>query len=408
MAACELERKLMPAHTRKDEIADLAHAALRRVFAEEHWTTEQIRNDYGEDFLVKVFDRGEATPFCCFIQSKSTDHLSRYLSKDGKTIHFPVSIKHFNNWSKFLEPVVLAVYDARSEKTFWQIVQKSLPERQSGNRKSIRIKVPLRNQFDRVGLRRLRAKTQVRFHRLETQIDAMQSLISHISKHWGVKIIFDSEKGSIEIPCRQFLHDPSGRSHVVIVGRVSRFINQVSLALDRPSEDWLLTFRPPCIRKRLKDIATQDAEAWDEWLPFSGTAESFIDRANSYLRKAEAIETPKAGQMFGVFDLMTSFVRGLNALEMQGFSAEIPDLLEIFAFRIGIHELYSEIESRLDFKVNIEDQSRYDDLMMADLISTFVGSARSTEMPRRKRSSLTGRVKTHQAEIGRSLVFPSI
>jgi hypothetical protein len=113
----------MPTRPRQHVLEDLAHAALLRAVGEAGWTVESLSNDYGEDFLVRIFRKEKATPWAMFVQSKATDSIARYLSKDLSTIHYPIETRHLTHWERFWEPVVLAVYDAKSKQTYWRVVQ---------------------------------------------------------------------------------------------------------------------------------------------------------------------------------------------------------------------------------------------------------------------------------------------
>ncbi len=78
----------MPRRPRQHVIEDFARAALRDTFAGQGWTTEDLNEDYGLDMLVRVFERGKATPWCFFVQSKATEQFSRLRLKDGRGLSF--------------------------------------------------------------------------------------------------------------------------------------------------------------------------------------------------------------------------------------------------------------------------------------------------------------------------------
>ena len=53
----------MPRRPRQHILEDLARAELHRVFEEFGWAVEDLKKDYGEDLLVRIFDKGVATPY---------------------------------------------------------------------------------------------------------------------------------------------------------------------------------------------------------------------------------------------------------------------------------------------------------------------------------------------------------
>src|SRR5688572_7662323 len=116
----------MPRRPRQHVIEDLARTKLHAIFSGVGWTAEDVSKDYGEDLVVRIFDDGQPTPWTFFVQSKATDNLSRYLTRDGGTIHFPIRASHLVHWHRFWEPVFLTVWDSQSGNTYWGYVQRIL------------------------------------------------------------------------------------------------------------------------------------------------------------------------------------------------------------------------------------------------------------------------------------------
>jgi hypothetical protein len=110
----------MPKRSRSHEIEDISRRRLRDTFAQLGWVVWDLYPDYGEDLLVRIFTNTTATHYSFFVQAKGTDHLDRYLHRDGKHISFPIDIEH---WKKFWEPVVLTIWDSKSGATYWEIIQ---------------------------------------------------------------------------------------------------------------------------------------------------------------------------------------------------------------------------------------------------------------------------------------------
>lgn len=221
----------MPKRPREHIIEDLARMQLHQTFAKVGWASEDLDKDYGEDILVRIFEDGTATPWSFFVQSKGTDNLERYLSKDQKNIFFPIKSTHIEHWSRFWEPVVLAIYDARTETTYWEVIQTYLEEvkdsKHSKPRKSISIHVPTDNLLDVEGLQRIRNRTKNRFQRFEAQKEGAEILIDELSEKWGVDIEYDPEFGILMLPKGEFHQGPTGGHTVIAFGKFASQLERI-------------------------------------------------------------------------------------------------------------------------------------------------------------------------------------
>jgi len=101
----------MTRRPRSHEIEDLSRTRLRQAFNSSGWTVEDLGHDYGEDCLVRIFERGLATPFAFFVQAKATDRIDKYMHKDQRNLVFPIKTDHLRHWGKLWQPVVLAVFE---------------------------------------------------------------------------------------------------------------------------------------------------------------------------------------------------------------------------------------------------------------------------------------------------------
>ncbi len=70
-------------------IEDLSRNRLRDAFNSVGWVVEDLRKDYGEDLLVRIFEQGVATPLSFFVQAKATDRIEDYTNADGTSVLFP-------------------------------------------------------------------------------------------------------------------------------------------------------------------------------------------------------------------------------------------------------------------------------------------------------------------------------
>jgi len=221
----------MPQRPREHIIEDLARMQLHQTFAKVGWASENLDKDYGEDILVRIFEAGKATPWSFFVQSKGTDNLERYMSKDQKNIFFPIKSKHIEHWSRFWEPVVLAIYDARTETTYWEVIQTYLEavkdSKHKKTRKSISVHVPTDNLLDVEGLQRIRNRTKNRFQRFEAQKEGAEILIDELSEKWGVDIEYDPEFGILMLPKGEFHPEPTGGHTVIAFGKFASQLERI-------------------------------------------------------------------------------------------------------------------------------------------------------------------------------------
>jgi hypothetical protein len=99
----------MPNRPYSHNLEARSHNRLHEVFEQPGWVVEDLRNDYGEDLFVRIFEKGKATPFSFFIQAKATNHIERYMHADRKCISYPIKADHFKHWMHFWEPIILTV-----------------------------------------------------------------------------------------------------------------------------------------------------------------------------------------------------------------------------------------------------------------------------------------------------------
>ena len=71
---------------RSHRIEDLSRNRLRDAFNSVGWVVEDLRKDYGEDLLVRIFEQGVATPVAFFVQAKATDRIEDYTNADGTSV----------------------------------------------------------------------------------------------------------------------------------------------------------------------------------------------------------------------------------------------------------------------------------------------------------------------------------
>ncbi len=164
-------------------------------------------------------------------------------------MNFGVSLpwEHVAHWATFWEPVVLTVYDAVADVTYWEVIQSQLESRDEVNvaeaGASLTIHVPTENLVDAYGLQRLRNRTRKRFERFDTQKEGARVLAYELKRQWGVVVEYDPEVGILELPEGRFVPDRRGGSVVTAFGRLGALLARVQekggLKTDRDVEEAL-------------------------------------------------------------------------------------------------------------------------------------------------------------------------
>jgi hypothetical protein len=226
----------MPKRPRSHVLEDLSRIRLHEAFEKEGWTVEDLAKDYGEDLLVRIFENGQATPYSFFVQAKSSDHIEKYFSSDTRYIKLAVELGHVRHWIRFLEPVILTIWDSCSDTTYWACVQRHLGEKAklSSRRKTIQIAIPRRNTLDDDGLKRIRGVTKLRFGRPRRHSEAVAILMELLKKAGKTITEFDPDGGLIKVKL------PGGGSELMFFGPLWAELEELSRRLGRPPKDLLI------------------------------------------------------------------------------------------------------------------------------------------------------------------------
>lgn len=246
----------MVMRTRAHELEDLAKARLVEFFAKTGWTVETLSKDYGEDFFVRIFEQGNATPFGFFVQSKATDSLDRYKSVDSTYFSYPVTTKHLEHWDRFWEPVLLTLFDASTGNVYWQIIQswfQKLSEQRRitiKKRVSVSVHIPAANLLGNSGLDKIKQMTVARFNRFENEQVGANHLISCIREKIGIDISYDAQAGIFIVPKGKFVASADGSSTVFVFGKTLAMLGEISEVNDLSGQNMI---------KKLIDDAYQSA-----------------------------------------------------------------------------------------------------------------------------------------------------
>ena len=108
--------------TREHVIADLSINHVERQLLLCGCSVERIHHDYGYDLTMTSFEaRGEIEPGIVYFQVKATDNLP--LLADGITISEVVDQRDLLLWLSERFPVILVVYHARRNRSYWLDIQ---------------------------------------------------------------------------------------------------------------------------------------------------------------------------------------------------------------------------------------------------------------------------------------------
>ncbi len=192
----------MPRRTRSHEIEAFSRNLLHNLFERRGWVVWNLYPDYGEDLFVRIFIDGLATQFSFFVQAKATESIGRYIRKDNTHLRFPIKTDHLEYWSRFWEPVILTVWDEKSNTTYWTIIQ-DCPQAQNlvkSLKKNIYIDIPLTNILDEEALNNILAETRHRFRRFEIVSQGAEILRDLLKKNLGVEVEYTPGDDIIMIP----------------------------------------------------------------------------------------------------------------------------------------------------------------------------------------------------------------
>jgi hypothetical protein len=142
--------------TREHIIADLAVNHVERQALLCGYTVERARYDYGIDLLVQTFDRGgEVEPGRINVQVKATERLK--VIAEGGLVAFRIERADLRSWLEELMPVILVVYEARTEVAYWLYMQEFLRNHPEGfwdrGGERVTLHLPRQNVLDRTTFR---------------------------------------------------------------------------------------------------------------------------------------------------------------------------------------------------------------------------------------------------------------
>ncbi len=210
----------MPKRPRSHILEKISRNRLYEAFTQVGWVVWDLQPDYGEDLLVRIFVANMATHYSFFVQAKSTDHIERYLDEDQKHITFPIDADHLEYWNQFWEPVILTVWDAKSDITYWEPIQKYLEKHGNSKRKkkSAYIDIPTDNILNEKGIKHIAGYTKLRYARFEREREGAETLIKLLEDELKTAIKYDAQRGTVVI------NKPDGELKIVYFGSTNQLL----------------------------------------------------------------------------------------------------------------------------------------------------------------------------------------
>jgi hypothetical protein len=155
----------VPKRPHSHKLEDQSRNSLFGAFVSRGWTVENLTKDYGEDLLVRIFSSG-ATPLSFFVQAKATDNIAKYRNMAGTFYLYPAKSTHLKHWERFWQPVIITLWDSKTDTTYWESVQtfcETLPKKKISRKgpKSTKIRIPTDNILNEEGLLRVEARTPI-------------------------------------------------------------------------------------------------------------------------------------------------------------------------------------------------------------------------------------------------------
>lgn len=159
--------------------------------------------DLGEDFIVHIYFDGQATGASFYVQEKSVANL--YTRRKDEFLPYSFKVKDLLHWEKFVQPVILLVWDVKLREGRWILLNDAIKEIEQKrpkwrNQKVTRIYIPWKNTTDDEGLLKLRHK-----------IGKFMFPIIHRDKEFDMKMNFsfpDSPEGmEVAESLKKFIDD---------------------------------------------------------------------------------------------------------------------------------------------------------------------------------------------------------
>jgi hypothetical protein len=152
------ERKL---RTREHVLADLSINYVERQVLLRGFAVNRLASDYGIDLQMRTYsDGGEVESGHVLFQVKATDSLQ--VLQDEQTVVVRVEVADLKAWQDEWVPVILVVYDGKSDKAYWLYVQRYFDEKQVSSedvlteQDRVTLRIPRKNRLNRKAIEQFR------------------------------------------------------------------------------------------------------------------------------------------------------------------------------------------------------------------------------------------------------------
>jgi Domain of unknown function (DUF4365) len=152
-----MSTKSRKCRTRAHVIADLSVNHVEKRVLQCGWVVQRFSPDYGLDLLMTTFNRrGEIENGDVRLQIKATDSIKILARR--KVIAVRVEWRDMVYWLNEPLPVILVVYDAKSDRAWWIYLNQALREEGHAGRVTAKltISIPLANVLDTAAVRQFR------------------------------------------------------------------------------------------------------------------------------------------------------------------------------------------------------------------------------------------------------------
>jgi hypothetical protein len=144
--------------TREHVLADLSANYVEKQALLCGYTAERVRFDYGIDLVVQTFNgRGEVESSRILFQLKATDRLKLLATADA--VSGRIEQADLAHWLEEPLPVVLVLYDGRSDLGYWLYIQRHFANLAGFDRahcgRQVRVPIPRSNVLDRNAMKML-------------------------------------------------------------------------------------------------------------------------------------------------------------------------------------------------------------------------------------------------------------
>lgn len=227
---------IMTRRLRSHVLGDLAVAKLTDLFTEVGWTCEKIEQDYGEDLMVRVFENEKATAKYFFIQSKATDNIERYKAKIGR-YRYPFKNSHIESWTAHKQPVLITLYDAKSDRFYWQSIQNYVEHILPRDRLKLRSIIFSEERIiNKASIDHINTIVDYRYSLFDNGKAAARILVEALQEHYGLIIDYSSD-GYLRLPAGRFSPTEGADDKLVLFGDLGRRMEELIDLTGQPRQE---------------------------------------------------------------------------------------------------------------------------------------------------------------------------